>query len=185
MATGMNSGIEGRLIEPCEREAHWLVVQTKPRLERVAMQHLIQRSVEPYCPLFLEPPWHPRAPRGPMPLFTGYIFVRCTPVLRLNAVRYCPAVLRPITFGERLATVDQEFIDALHLREEERGYILPVEVEEGIPIGRKVRIMSGPLQGVEGVLQGYLRGRERAKVLMEFLRSLHEVEVESEYLTAV
>jgi hypothetical protein len=37
----------------------WLVVRTKPRQERVAICHLSQREVEPYCPLYLEPPWHP------------------------------------------------------------------------------------------------------------------------------
>ncbi|MCP4897916.1 MAG: hypothetical protein GY906_13165 [bacterium] len=181
----MSKSIEGRLVKPRESGLHWLVVQTKPRLERAAIQHLEQRSVEPYCPLFLEPPWHPRAPRGPMPLFAGYIFVRCNPAVDLNAVRYCPAVLRPIMFGKRLATVDQELIDAIHEREADRGYLLPVEVEEGIPIGKTVRVMDGPMRGLEGVLEGYLRGRERAKVLMNFLRSRHSVEVDAEYLAVV
>ncbi len=181
----MSRGNEGYLVKPREQDSHWLVVQTKPRLERVAMQHLKLRSVEPYCPLFLEPPWHPKAPKGPMPLFTGYIFVRCTPALELNAIRYCPAVLRPIMFGDQLATVNQDIINALHRRESNRGYLLPIEVEEGIPVGKTVRLMDGPLRGLEGVLQGYLRGRERAKVLIEFLRSLQSVEVDSEYLAAV
>ena len=163
----------------------WLVVRTKPRQERVAVCHLSQREVEPYCPLFLEPPWHPRAPKGPTPLFTGYIFVRCNPIVQLNAVSYCPGVLNPVRFNREVATVDQEIIDALKAREVDRGYVVPTELELGIEDGRKVRVMAGPLKDMEGVFRGYLRGRQRARVLMEFLRQKSLVEVDTELLAVV
>jgi transcriptional antiterminator RfaH len=163
----------------------WLVVRTKPRQERVAVRHLSQREVEPYCPLYLEPPWHPRAPKGPTPLFSGYIFVRCNPHLRLNAVSYCPGVLHLVRFDREPATIDQEVIDALKAREADRGYVVPTELEQGIENGRKVRVMAGPLAGMEGIFRGYLRGGQRARVLMEFLRRRSLVEVETELLAAV
>ena len=163
----------------------WLVVRTKPRQERVAVRHLSQREVEPYCPLYLEPPWHPRAPKGPTPLFSGYIFVRCNPHLQLNAVSYCPGVLHLVRFDREPASVDQEVIDALKARESDRGYVVPTELEQGIETGRKVRVMAGPLSGMEGIFRGYLRGGQRARVLMEFLRRRSLVEVETEMLAAV
>lgn len=165
---------------PCE----WLVVRTKPRQERVAVCHLRQRAVEPYCPMFLEPPWHDRAPKGPTPLFGGYIFVRCNPEAQLNAVSYCPGVMHPLQFDRQLATVDQAIIDALKIRETERGYVVPTEMEIGIEKGSKVRVMAGPLKDVEGIFKGYLRGGQRARVLMEFLRQKSLVEVETELLAA-
>jgi transcriptional antiterminator RfaH len=170
-------------VEDLQRE--WLVVRTKPRQERVAVHHLSQREVEPYCPLYLEPPWHPRAPKGPTPLFNGYIFVHCFPDLHLNAVNYCPGVLHIVRFDREPATVDQSIIDALRAREADRGYVVPTELELGIEDGRKVRVMSGPLEGMEGVFRGYLRGGQRARVLMEFLRRRSLVEVETELLAAV
>ena len=160
----------------------WLVVRTKPRQERVAVCHLRQRDVEPYCPMFLEPPWHTRAPKGPTPLFGGYIFVRCNPDEQLNAVSFCPGVLLPVRFDRQLATVDQDVIDALKLRESERGYVVPTELEIGIEEGSKVRVMAGPLKDMEGIFRGYLRGGQRARVLMEFLRQKSLVEVETELL---
>ena len=163
----------------------WLVVRTKPRQERVAVCHLSQREVEPYCPLFLEPPWHPRAPKGPTPLFTGYIFVRCNPIVQLNAVSYCPGVLNPVRFNREVATVEQEIIDSLKAREVDRGYVVPTELELGIEDGRKVRVMAGPLKDMEGVFRGYLRVRQRARVLMEFLRQKSLVEVDTELLAVV
>jgi hypothetical protein len=166
-------------------QSEWLVVRTKPRQERVAVCHLRQREVEPYCPLYLEPPWHPRAPKGPTPLFRGYIFVRCIPQSQINAVSYCPGVLQPVRFTRRLATVDQDVIDALRAREADRGYVIPTELEFGIEAGRKVRVMGGPLKDMEGIFRGYLRGGLRARVLMEFLRRRSLVEVETELLAVV
>jgi len=178
-----HSGVFPIAVEELPNE--WLVVRTKPRQERVAVCHLSQREVEPYCPLYLEPPWHPRAPKGPTPLFSGYIFVRCNPHLQLNAVSYCPGVLHLVRFDREPATVDQAVIDALKAREADRGYVVPTELELGIENGRKVRVMAGPLKGMEGVFRGYLRGGQRARVLMEFLRRSSLVEVETELLAAV
>ena len=168
-----------------EPRPEWLVVRTKPRQERVAVHHLSQREVEPYCPLYLEPPWHPRAPKGPTPLFSGYIFVRRDPRLQLNAVRYCPGVMHLVRFDREPATVDQAVIDAIKTREADRGYVVPTELEFGIEAGRKVRVMAGPLKDMEGVFRGYLRGGQRARVLMEFLRRRSLVEVETELLAVV
>ena len=170
---------DSNVVQFQEYSSRWLVVRTKPRQERVAVGHLAQREVTPYCPMFLQPPWHPRAPRGPMPLFAGYIFVRCVPEVQLNAVRYCPGVLGLVSFDGEPALVDQSLIDAIRLREGDRGYALPEEMAEGIPKGATVRVMAGPLEGISGVFRGYLRGRERARVLMDFLRSRHEVEVDA------
>ena len=162
-----------------------MVVRTKPRQERVAISHLSHRDVEGYCPLYLEPKWHRRAAGAPVPLFTGYIFVHCDPELQLNAVSYCPGVAHPVRFDRRLATVEQKVIDAIRHREGVRGYVMPPEVEIGIRLGNKVMIMAGPLAGLEGIFRGYLRGRERANVLVEFLRQHNLVEVDSDDLAAV
>ena len=78
-----------------------------------------------------------------------------------------------------------ERVESVLAREAERGYVVPPELEFGIEKGRKVRVMSGPLEGMEGVFQGYLRGRERARVLMEFLRRRSVVELDTELLAAV
>ncbi len=164
--------------QPNHDVLEWLVVRTKPRQERIAMSHLDQRGVEPYCPLFLEPPWHPRAPRGPMPLFAGYIFVACCPREELNAVRYCPGILAPVSFAGNLATVHEAFIQNLRARESVRGYIVADDFNESIPKGQRVKVMGGPLRGLEGVFSGYLKGGQRARVLLEFLRTRRRIEVD-------
>ncbi len=173
------------LVEFNDGVAHWLVVQTKPRQERIAAIHLWQRGVDSYLPLLFEPRRHRRAPRGPVPLFASYLFVLCKPCDQLSAVRFCPGVLRPVVFSQLLATVGRDVIEALRHREDERGLILPDEIRSSIPDGQKVRIMAGPLQGLEGVFKGYLRGRQRAQLLMQFLRTRNLVEVDAQVVTVV
>jgi transcriptional antiterminator RfaH len=172
-------------IDQDDRRLEWLVVRTKPRQERVAISHLSHRNVEGYCPLYLEPKWNRKKAQIPVPLFTSYIFVRCVPQLQLNAVSFCPGVAHPVRFDRRPATVEQEVIDELKRRESAHGAVVPPEIEIGIKLGNKVMIMAGPLTGMEGIFRGYLRGRERANVLVEFLRQKSLVEVGTEDLAAV
>lgn len=158
-------------------EARWAVVRTKPQQERVVVRNLADREIEPYCPLYQQPVWHLRAPRGPVALFPGYVFARWRCGRDVNVVRFCPGVRYAVSFGGRLATVAESLIQALRLREGDRGFILPEELETGLDQGCTVRIMAGPLVGVEGVFSGYVNGLERARVLIEILRQPSNVEV--------
>jgi len=169
-------------IDEDDRMVQWMVVRTKPRHERVAVSHLGQREIEAYCPMYLEPKWRQRSGGFPVPLFTSYIFVRVDPGLEINAVSYCPGVAHPVRFDRKPATVDQDVIEAIRQREGVRGFVVPPEVEIGIKLGNKVMIMAGPLTGMEGLFRGYLRGGERANVLIEFLRQKSLVEVDTEDL---
>jgi transcription antitermination factor NusG len=163
----------------------WMVVRTKPRQERAATKHLSHRGVESYCPMYLEPSWNRRAANRPVPMFTGYIFTLCARGIHPNAVFYCPGVAHPVRFEGRPATVGQSVIDELRRREGERGFVMPPEIEIGIKLGSTVMIMAGPLSGMEGIFHGYMRGGERARVLLEFLRRQNTVEVDTEALAEV
>ncbi len=171
-------------VDPGECPKEWLVVRTKPRQERAAISHLRHRDVDAYCPLYLEPKWNRKKRQVPVPLFASYLFVHCVPELQLNAVSFCPGVAHPVRFDRKPATVDQDIIDGLKKREAAHGHVVPPEIEIGIKLGNKVMIMAGPLTGLEGVFRGYLRGRERAQVLVEFLRQKSLVEVGTQDLAA-
>ncbi len=158
-------------------EAQWAVVRTKPQQERAVVRNLIDRQIEPYCPLYQQPAWHIRAPRGPVALFPGYVFARWHCGRGNNLVRFCPGVRYALSFGGRVAKVEDSFIQALRIKEGGRGYILPEVLESGMDHGCAVKIMAGPFEGIEGVFSGYVNGMERARVLIEILRSQSNVEV--------
>ena len=81
--------------------------------------------------------------------------------------------------------MEEDVIDALKRREAAHGAVVPPEIEIGIKLGNKVMIMAGPLSGLEGVFRGYLRGRERGNVLVDFLRQKNLIEVGIDDLAAV
>ena len=166
-------------------ERDWLVLRTKPRQERIAVHHLGGRGVEPYCPLLLQPPSHRRAPRGPVPLFPGYIFVARGRQASLNSVRYCPGILGLLSFDRQPATVEQALIDELRQKEGERGYIVLEDMRSTIEKGARVRVTGGSLEGFEGVFQGYIKGGRRARILLDFLSGRRRVEIDVTALTLV
>lgn len=168
-----------------ENNRPWVVIRSKAQRERIAVEHLKGRGAEVYCPLFLRPRRHMRAPRRPMPLFPGYLFARSKNRLSLNGMAYCPGVHAPLRFDGVVARVEHALIQALRAQENESGFILPWELRERFDEGAAVTIAEGPLKGVEGIFQGYLNGTERARVLVDFLQRKTQVEVQTLYLKVV
>ncbi len=161
----------------------WAVVRTKANRERLAITNLAARDLDIYCPRILLNRWHTRAPRGPVPLFSGYIFVRKTPDLSAHTLRYCSGVQYPVVFDGVLARVENEFIEALRAMEGDRGFILHEEIDRGLKVGCLVNVTGGSLDGVQGVFDGYVNGRDRARIFVEFLRRRTVMEVEAVRLT--
>lgn len=161
----------------------WAVVRTKPNQERLAITNLAIRDLDIYCPRILLNRWHTRAPRGPVPLFSGYIFVRTTPDLCSHTLRYCSGVQYPVVFDGVLARVEGEFIEALRAMEGARGFILHEEIDRGLKVGCLVNVSGGSLDGVQGVFDGYVNGKDRARIFVEFLRRRTVMEVETVRLT--
>ena len=168
-----------------EEHRPWIVIRSKSQRERVAEEHLRSRGAEVYCPLFLRPRSHQRAPRRPSPLFPGYLFARSGNDLPLNGMAYCPGVHAPLRFDGRPARVENTLIEALRAQEDGRGFILPWERKKGISQGSSITITEGPLKGLEGVFEEYLNGMERARVLVEFLHRSTQVEIDSLHLRVV
>jgi transcriptional antiterminator RfaH len=155
----------------------WLVVRTKPKQERHALEALAGRGIEAYCPRILEPPQHRHAPRGPVPLFPGYVFARCLLPQCYRAVHYCSGVAGVVRFGQELAVLDDAIVEALREREGERGYVVVREVRRQPRQGEAVRIVEGPLAGLSGVVERYVPGRDRVRLLLRVVRGVRCAEV--------
>lgn len=168
-----------------ESNRPWVVIRSKAQRERIAVEHLKGRGADVYCPLYLKPRRHMRAPRRPMPLFPGYLFARSRSRLSLNGMAYCPGVHAPLRFDGVVARVEDALIQALRAQENESGFILPWELKMKFEQGRAVTISEGPLKGMEGVFQGYLNGMERARVLVDFLHRKTQVEIQTLHLKVV
>ena len=160
----------------------WLLLRTKPKQENAVAQALAARGVPVYCPRVLEPRAHARAPRGPVPLFPAYVFAQCVVSERYALVNYCPGAAGVVRFGERLAAVEEEFLIALRQREGERGYLVIGDARKPPSEGARVRVVSGPLRGVEGIVTRYLPAKDRVRLLLAMVSGPRNVEVDARHI---
>jgi transcription antitermination factor NusG len=160
----------------------WLLVRTKPKQEGAVTQALAARGVPAYFPRVLEPRPHVRAPHGPVPLFPAYVFARCVVAERYALVHYCPGAAGVVRFGEALAAVEDDFVGALREREGERGYLVIGDARKPFAAGARVRVVNGPLRGVEGIVTRYLPAKDRVRLLLAMVSGPRHVEVDARHI---
>jgi transcription antitermination factor NusG len=153
----------------------WYAAYTCANHEKRVAEQLGLAGVEHFLPLYESlRKWKDRRKRLEVPLFPGYIFVRL-PVQERLRVLGIPSVVRLVGFsGLPYALPDRE-IEALRnvlwcrLRAEPHTYP---------GVGRRVRVIRGPLEGVEGTLVRR-KGRVRLVLSIDLIRQSAAVEVDS------
>ena len=147
-------------------EPDWYALHTCANHEKVIAQQLELRSLECFLPLYEKMSrWKDRHVKVQLPLFPGYVFVRMALGEKLRALQV-PGVVRLVGFGGQAAPIDGEEMKALR-RSLEDGR--RAEPWPHLTVGRRVRITSGPLQGLEGVLA-------KKKTICRFVLTLHLIQ---------
>jgi transcription antitermination factor NusG len=128
---------------------HWYVAHLRANREKRAAEELGLRLVEHFLPLYASARrWKDRRVTLDLPLFPGYLFVRIRLLDRLRVLGV-PSVARLVSFaGLPIALADAE-IDALR---EKLARGVRAEPCSYLAIGRRVRVMRGPMEGLEGFL---------------------------------
>jgi len=130
---------------------HWYALHTRGRHERTIEQRLQERGVSTFLPMVTEiHRWSDRRKKIQLPLFRGYLFVRVArskaSVLRVLGV---DGVFRFVGSGGEGTPIPETQIDAIRA-------LLAGELSWShhpfLKIGQRVRIKSGALEGVEGIL---------------------------------
>jgi len=126
----------------------WWCLHTLPRQEKAAARHLRTQKVAYYLPQVVNESRTPqgRKIRSVAPLFTSYLFLLGEDVDRVTALK-----------SNRLVTVldvgDQnKLTHDLRQIHQMLASGLTVVPEPMVPVGARVRITSGPLQGIEGTV---------------------------------
>jgi transcription antitermination factor NusG len=160
---------------------NWFAVYTMPRHEKRVEQQLRVREIESFLPLYRIPRQWKDGSKGmlELPLFATYIFVRIdrsgrAPVLKV------PGVISIIGGGPQPWPVPDAYIQ--FLREGlQQGKIEP---HPHLTVGTRVRIHSGVMAGMEGVL---LRRKNNLRVVvtLEMIMKSVTVEVEMNQIESV
>jgi transcription antitermination factor NusG len=142
-------GLEWPAPMPAHCEPRWYAAYTCANREKRVAEQLGVREVEHFLPLYASVRrWKDRRVMLELPLFPGYVFVRMAMRNRLQ-VQTVPGVARLVGFDGAPAALPDEEIEALRaslcgdVRAEPHPYLTA---------GRRVRMKTGPLAGMEGVL---------------------------------
>ncbi len=134
----------------------WWALHTRARNEKLVATALAQRGIPHYLPLVsLRRNYGPRRVTVELPLFPGYLFL-------LGGADECAAALRTRRVAMVLRIDGQEqFRDELRQihRVVESGE--SVDLYPGLQEGRRCRVISGSLAGLEGVV---LRRRSSSRM---------------------
>jgi len=169
---------------PIQVEAeNWYGLQTRPRHEKIVAQRLEERGVTTFLPLVTEEHrWSDRRKTVQMPLFTCYVFAKFVSNRseRLRVLRVEGVFGLVGAKGEGAPIPDDE-ISAV--RSVVTGQ-LPWSSHPFLKIGQRVRIRSGALNGLEGVLVS--RNGDRSLVIsVEAIQRSLAVRVEGYEVEAI
>ncbi len=140
---------EGMALPEAYLEQRWYAAYTSANHEKRVAEQLMLRSVEHFLPLYASARrWKDRRVELELPLFPGYLFVRMGLRDRLQVLQV-PGVAKLVGFGGMPTALPDEEIEVLRqglsrdLRAEPHAYL---------KAGQRVRVRSGSLLGLEGIL---------------------------------
>ena len=148
---------------------NWYAIHSKPRQEERALENLQRQGFEAWLPLLtIEKVLRSKLVQVVEPMFSRYLFIRLdTEQTNWSPIRSTLGVSKLVSFGNRPAVVADELIEALQQLPEQAPQRL-------IQPGQQVKIVSGPLRGLEGIYQ-QADGELRAMVLIELLNKQHRI----------
>jgi transcription antitermination factor NusG len=153
---------------------HWFAVFTSPRHEKRVEEHFRVREIESFLPLYrMQRQWKDGS-KGilQLPLFSSYIFARIGPDGRVPVLSI-PGVISIVGGGREFSSVPDSYIHFLRdgLRQGK------IEPHPYLISGARVRIRSGAMAGMEGIL---LRNKNDFRVVLTLEMIMKSVRVEVE-----
>jgi len=159
----------------------WYAAYTASRHEKTVAEHLRQRNIECFLPLYeTVRRWNNGRHRVQLPLFPSYVFVRMAMCDKLRVLQV-PGLAQLVTFQGSPAVLPDSEIETL------RGALaagVMAQPYRYLNVGSKVEICRGPLQGMRGVLLRH-QGQFRVVLSVEMIMRSIVLEVDAADVVAV
>lgn len=125
------------------KDTNWYVLYTAPRAEKQVKERIDMLGVECWLPLHRTPRvWSDRVKIVEIPLFSSYVFVRCTDAVLRDLLKVY-GVIRIVFYNQKPAIVRQVEVDAIKdFLEQAAGHELS--------LGEEVEILTGAMKHVSG-----------------------------------
>jgi transcription antitermination factor NusG len=132
-----------------ENSNKWYALHTRSQHEKVVANILNNKGFEVFLPLYLAShQWKDRTKQLSLPLFSCYVFLRDSLERRLDILK-TPGVHQIVGSGGRPAEIPIAEIESIRSMV---GTSLKVEPHPLLRCGDRVRVKTGPLTGIEGIL---------------------------------
>jgi transcription antitermination factor NusG len=154
--------------------ASWYALYTRHQHEKTVAQMLVGKGFEVFLPMYAAAHhWQDRVKKLSLPLFPGYVFLRCASERRIQA-RVTPGVVQFVPADRPIPIAGSE-IDWLRQLNANRACARP---HPFLKAGDWVRVRRGPLEGIEGVL-AHWKGGYRLVLSVELLQQSAAVEIDA------
>ena len=148
-----SSEVAGRLTDDETAAMSWYAVQTRSRHEKLVARQLEGQGFSTFVPLTSQlRQWSDRRKLVDLPLFPGYAFLRLAyrPEQRLRVLKTEGIVAFVGIHGQGMPIPDRQIEQIKTLLDAK----VPAESHPFLKVGQRVRIRSGSLNGIEGILVG-------------------------------
>jgi len=160
---------------------NWHALYVNSRSEKKVTENLIVRNIEAYTPLVKTmKQWSDRKKLVESPLLNGYVFVYITTNEQEKTLR-TKGVVNFVRSEGKIATIREKEIDSLK-QLVELGYQLEVgAIKRKYKEGDKVKITSGILKNIEGIVIDGIEGKY-IEILLESIGQSIKVKLPQEIL---
>ena len=161
---------------------NWYVVRTLPKGEYLAEGELRRDGFEVLLPRAKSP--NPRTGHQDLPLFPGYLFLRCDATgVEMPSLGQAAHVLGWVRFGDVAPSLPDGFVELLLVTLED------INQEGGLwrrfLQGEMVNVVSGSIENLAQVVEDTKSPTARVRVLMEFMGSWVSAQVPWESLRSI
>ena len=160
-------------------ESRWYALTVAPNHERSGALNLRTKGYEDFVPMYCSRRrWSDRVKVLDLPLFAGYVFCRFDLKQRFSVLS-TPGIRSVVSMGKSAAPIaDSEILALQQIVNSGVG----AEPYSFLEVGLAVRLLDGPLCGLEGILTE-LKGRQRLVVSINLLSRSVSVEVDASWVT--
>jgi transcription antitermination factor NusG len=180
-SVGLLNGTNGAIALPeIAREYPWFALTVRPRHEKTVAKSLRHRGLEDFLPLYnARRRWSDRIKAVEFPLFPGYVFCRFDYECRFPVLSI-PGVTSIVGFPNLPTPVSEDEIAAVRTI---LASGLPAQPCSVVRVGQPVRIKSGSLAGLQGIL---IREKDSLRVVvsLELLQRAVAVEIDRDIICA-
>jgi transcriptional antiterminator NusG len=161
--------------------ARWYAVYTCANHEKQVAKQLANRSVEHFLPQYESVrKWKDRKVRLHLPLFPGYLFVHLAALERVSVLQV-PGVVRLVGFNGSPMPLPEEDLNRVR---EFLGRGWRAEPHPYLQVGKRARVVHGPLAGMEGIVV-QRKNRRRLVISFELIQRSMAVELDEADLALV